>query len=329
MKTKFRVLLVILFLLMFFLVNEYDKLGQIISVTPRETSIPPSVYFCPEDDCESHLIDLIKNANKSIHCAFYDIDLDKLINELKNEENAKIVIDKSNAENVEGLNFVENEHSSGLMHNKFCVIDEKIITTGSFNPTEKGNFYNNNNFIIIYSTYLAENYNREFEELWDKNFASGEKVKYPKIYFNEKLVENYFCPEDSCNEHVINTLTDAKQSIYFMTFSFTSNEIGNVLMDKHEEGVDIKGVFEKFGISQWSEYHRLEEKGMNVKIDENKYFMHHKVFIIDNKTVITGSFNPTKSGNEKNDENILIIHDEDIANEYLEEFEKIWNFDVN
>jgi len=53
--------------------------------------------------------------------------------------------------------------------------------------------------------------------------------------------------------------------------------------------------------------------------------MHHKVFIIDGKTVITGSMNPTGSGNKRNDENMLIIHNEKVVNKFLEEFEDLWN----
>jgi phosphatidylserine/phosphatidylglycerophosphate/cardiolipin synthase-like enzyme len=52
--------------------------------------------------------------------------------------------------------------------------------------------------------------------------------------------------------------------------------------------------------------------------------MHHKTSIIDEKTVITGSMNPTACGNERNDENMLVIEDEGIAGLYLEEFEKGW-----
>ena len=213
------------------------------------------------------------------------------------------------------------------MHNKFCIIDNEIVTTGSFNPTERDNFYNNNNLIIIHSKYLAKNYELEFKELWDKKFASGNKVEYPVIYLNDKRIENYFCPEDSCSEHVIDSLKEAKESIYFMTFSFTLNGIGNVLINKYNHGVDVKGVFEKTRVSEWSEYQRFTDKGMDVKLDENKYVMHRKVFIIDNKTVITGSFNPTESADEENDENVLIIHDENIAREYLDEFERVWNFE--
>ena len=52
--------------------------------------------------------------------------------------------------------------------------------------------------------------------------------------------------------------------------------------------------------------------------------MHHKCFIIDSETVVTGSMNPTGGGDTRNDENILIIHDEEIAGKYLDEFEKVW-----
>ena len=52
--------------------------------------------------------------------------------------------------------------------------------------------------------------------------------------------------------------------------------------------------------------------------------MHHKVFIIDEEIVITGSYNPTSSGTKRNDENLLIIHDKEIANEFTQEFEKVW-----
>jgi len=65
---------------------------------------------------------------------------------------------------------------------------------------------------------------------------------------------------------------------------------------------------------------------MDVKKDSNKYNMHHKVFIIDNETVVTGSYNPTSSGDEKNDENILIIHDKGIAKKFLDEFDRVWAY---
>ncbi|MBW2972476.1 hypothetical protein KY359_05560, partial [Candidatus Woesearchaeota archaeon] len=58
--------------------------------------------------------------------------------------------------------------------------------------------------------------------------------------------------------------------------------------------------------------------------DGNKANMHHKVFVIDNKTVVTGSFNPTSNADTKNDENVLIIHDPEVAQKFSEEWERVW-----
>ena len=90
--------------------------------------------------------------------------------------------------------------------------------------------------------------------------------------------------------------------------------------------IEIKGIFETLGTgSKNTQYQRLKDFGIDVKKDKNKKTMHHKVFIIDNKTVITGSMNPTGSGNYRNDENLVIIHNKEIADKFLEEFDELWN----
>ena len=68
----------------------------------------------------------------------------------------------------------------------------------------------------------------------------------------------------------------------------------------------------------------MRELGMDVKLDSNPKNMHHKVFIVDD-SVLFGSYNPTSSGNKNNDENVLIVHDSRIAEEFVEEFERIWS----
>ena len=81
---------------------------------------------------------------------------------------------------------------------------------------------------------------------------------------------------------------------------------------------------EKKQHNAFDEFAKLEHANIPVVWDTNKYNMHHKVFIIDSKTVITGSFNPTKNGEMNNDENILIIHDKEIAQQYEDEFESVY-----
>jgi len=52
--------------------------------------------------------------------------------------------------------------------------------------------------------------------------------------------------------------------------------------------------------------------------------MHHKFLIIDDIKVITGSFNWTRQANKSNMENIMIVENQNIAKQYISEFDRIW-----
>lgn len=270
------------------------------------------VFFCPETNCSDEFVRLAEG--KDVKCAFYDIDLEEIKEIVKTA-----VVDNTNK--VEDINAIEDT-GYALMHNKFCVIDSSIVWTGSFNPTYNDNYKNNNNVIVIHSNYLARNYIDEYNELSNEMFGGGYKVKYPKIIVNGIEIENYFCPEDRCQQHILDELNSAEESVYFMEFTFTDREIAQLLVQK-SKNIKVMGVMEKRNaFSQYSQFFAMNSS-FAVAIDKNKNNMHHKVFIIDNSTVITGSMNPTKSANEKNDENIIIIHDKAIAGMYVEEFEKL------
>ncbi|HII16942.1 TPA: hypothetical protein HA361_03440 [Candidatus Woesearchaeota archaeon] len=285
------------------------------------------VYFCPLDDCEGILGRNLQQAEESLHCALFDLDLNSAIDIIikkKKEIDVKIVLDNDNKgghlSNINGV--IRFDNGNRLSHNKFCIIDNKRLITGSMNPTELGTKKNNNNLLILRSPTLIANYNAEFEELWDGRFGKGEAVQHPVAYYNGIGIENYFCPEDDCKGRIIKALRKAEQSVHFMAFVFTDDDMADTILIKD---IGIKGVFDtRQATTQYSEYPRMKDFGIEVRRDGNPATMHHKVFIIDNKTVITGSMNPTASANEKNDENILIIHDEGIAKLFALEFERVW-----
>ena len=301
--------------------------GKAAEQIPHEKTKNPEVHFCPREDCSKALEKNIKSANFSVHCALYDIDLKSIISSLAKKSktiDVKLVMDISNYEGqVKGEAVKMNNGERQLMHNKFCVIDDKVVVTGSFNPTDNDNNYNNNNIIVVYSSVLAKNYEDEFDELWNGEFGNGKNVQHPILYVNNIRIENYFCPEDKCSSKIIGLIKNAKRSIYFMSFSFTNNDIADALILKND--LDTRGILDSQQASnKFSQFKRLQEFGIDVKKDTNKYKMHHKVFIIDNETVATGSFNPTASADIKNDENLLIVHDKKIANAFLGEFDSLW-----
>jgi cardiolipin hydrolase len=73
-----------------------------------------------------------------------------------------------------------------------------------------------------------------------------------------------------------------------------------------------------------SEYERLHHSAVEVRLDTNENNMHHKVIVIDGMIVITGSYNFSRSAQEYNDENVLVLHDADLAARFLLEFERIY-----
>ena len=306
----------------------YELTGNIVKENKKEVyedNTEINAYFCPRENCTSIIKNELNTAKKSLHCAFYDLDSKEIINAIakkSHDADVKVVIDKDNY-NKQITGNVKLANSKQYTHNKFCIIDDSIVFTGSTNPTNNDLTLNNNNLIIVKSGSIAKNYEDEFDELWNGVYSSGNKVEYEKINSNNGLIENYFCPEDNCKGRVLDALKNAKESIYFMTFSFTDEDIGDVILFKN---LETKGIFETLQAgSEYSQYKRLKDFGVNVKKDKNKKNMHHKVFIIDNETVVTGSYNPTESANLRNDENILIIHNKDIARKFLKEFELLWN----
>ncbi|MBI2499464.1 hypothetical protein HYV88_04445 [Candidatus Woesearchaeota archaeon] len=328
---KILIIFLILFVLFYFfrgylndmitgnVVNEFDN-----KKIPKDFG-EINIYFCPREDCEGKFVEIINQSSK-VDCAFFDLDLKSLITVLKNKD-YRLVIDKDNSKSLGNLSSVVLDNRKEYMHNKFCALDingKKLITSGSMNPTEKDTKTNKNNLVIIESTMLYENYEDEFDELWNLNFGKGNNVKNGKVLFNGYLIENYFCPEDKCEEKLIELIDKAKFRVYFMVFSFTSDKVGESLIKNYHYNLDVRGVFDKTQAgSKYSEFYRLNESGLDVKKEEEKGFLHHKVFIIDD-VVFLGSYNPTSSGNKANDENVLIIHNKEIAEKFVKEFEKIY-----
>jgi phosphatidylserine/phosphatidylglycerophosphate/cardiolipin synthase-like enzyme len=85
-------------------------------------------------------------------------------------------------------------------------------------------------------------------------------------------------------------------------------------------------VFEEdqYNANIGTEFDRLREAGLDVRLDGNPYHMHHKVIIIDGQIVITGSYNFSRSAEESNDENVLVIHSQAVAAQFLAEFQRVF-----
>jgi phosphatidylserine/phosphatidylglycerophosphate/cardiolipin synthase-like enzyme len=217
---------------------------------------------------------------------------------------------------------------NAIMHDKFVVVDKAAVWTGSWNFTENDTYRYNNNGVLFQSPELAHNYTVTFEKMFnDKAFGPSRKPggTTPRLTIGGVSVENYFAPEDKVAEKIIARLKTAARTIDFMAFSFTDEALGQVVRDRAQAGVNVRGVFETTGSeTKFSEYGRMKKAGLDVLQDGNPYSMHHKVFIVDGKTVIFGSFNFSQNAGNENDENLLIIDDPGLAQQFETEFARVY-----
>jgi phosphatidylserine/phosphatidylglycerophosphate/cardiolipin synthase-like enzyme len=223
---------------------------------------------------------------------------------------------------------VVTDDRSALMHDKFMILDGLVVWTGSWNFTINDTYRNNNNALAIRSRQAVQNYQAEFDEMFaEGRFGPSSPANTPNTVFNQDGIPLgvYYAPEDQVIPAIDDVLSRAQTSIRFMTFSFTVDEMGDIIAARANAGVSVQGIFETTGSeTQFSEMRPLYCAGLQVRQDGNRYILHHKVFIVDDVTVITGSFNVSENATNSNDENLVIISDPDLAAQYVAEFNRRW-----
>jgi phosphatidylserine/phosphatidylglycerophosphate/cardiolipin synthase-like enzyme len=132
-------------------------------------------------------------------------------------------------------------------------------------------------------------------------------------------VQVYFSPLGGCTEAIVDVLNHATNSVYVQAFSFTSTPIAKALVDAHQRKVMVRVILDDSQRSEkYTEADFLEHYGIPPLIDSKHAIAHNKIMIVDEGIVITGSFNFTKSAEEKNAENLLVINDPVLARKYAE-----------
>lgn len=138
------------------------------------------VYFSHVDDIQAVIVLTINAAEESIDVTMYTFTDLILANALSDAKDRGVVIriylDRSQvtAKYSQSRYFIQNNmnvrisSNHYIMHNKFAIIDGKLLITGSYNWTESANTRNDENLIIIKCPYAIEIYQEQFERLWDQ-----------------------------------------------------------------------------------------------------------------------------------------------------------------
>ena len=233
----------------------------------------------------------------------------------------------------------------GLMHNKFVVFDAMAenpnlptVWTGSTNWTQNQiNGTDRNNVITIQDQSLALAFQIEFEEMWGGNgdlpnpsqslFGPFKTANTPVNFLvGGKFVECLFSPTDGVNQRIIGLINGAQSDVNVATMLITRADISDAIIQKHNSGVPASHVMVSTQNPMGNQFLTLQAAlPTNQAIRFNQGgTLHHKFMVVDHSQnlsdarVLTGSHNWSSNAETRNDENTVIVHDTNIANQYFQ-----------
>jgi phosphatidylserine/phosphatidylglycerophosphate/cardiolipin synthase-like enzyme len=137
--------------------------------------------------------------------------------------------------------------------------------------------------------------------------------------------EVYFSLSDNPQKEIIKNINQAQASINIAMYIFTDREIAIPLVKARERGVKVRLYLDQDQVDyQYSQSRFLVQRGIKTRISFNNYIMHNKFAIIDNRLLLTGSYNWTFSANNRNDENLMVIDDPETIKIFQNQFVNLW-----
>ena len=135
----------------------------------------------------------------------------------------------------------------------------------------------------------------------------------------------HFSPGPSCQEAILGALNSAENYVDICVFTISDNELAAAILRCYKRGVDIRIITDDDKMKdRGSDIHEFIREGLSVRTDQNPSHMHHKFAIVDGHTLLTGSYNWTRSAHTRNFENLLVTYEQDALLQYADEFERLW-----
>ncbi|MCM1009824.1 MAG: phospholipase D-like domain-containing protein [Fusobacterium sp.] len=219
--------------------------------------------------------------------------------------------------------------SEFLMHNKFMIFDGKKVAAGSLNYSKTDFSEFNSNFILfVDSPEVAKVYTEEFEQMLSGKFHTDKtkRAQYSNYKIGDTDLQVYFSPQDNTiTDKVLGYIEGAKKYIYMPVFVITHKPLEAALLRAKERGVDVRLIVDATNVSaKKSSVQNLRAQGIPVKVENYAGKLHSKSIIIDDEYILAGSMNFSRSGESRNDENMMIIKNPRLAVFYKDFFLYLW-----
>ena len=134
-----------------------------------------------------------------------------------------------------------------------------------------------------------------------------------------------FSPGEDCLREIVRQFEQARKSADVCVFTITDDRISGSIEKAHRRGIAIRIVTDNDkALDAGSDIQRLIGAGVPCAIDRTEAHMHHKFAIFDNRQLLSGSFNWTRSATMTNEENLIVTDDDRLVKAFQERFEMLW-----
>ena len=304
-----------------------------IDLTPawHSETLSAAVRFSPAEDLEGHVLAELGAAELSVRLAFFNIRLDGVLDLLialhQEGVDVRVALDKKQQDleyNTAGadlaaagvpVTLVENlSAEQSTMHDKFTVIDQHRVLTGSANYSVTALNLSDEDLLTIDSSDLAARYTAEFDEM-----AAATPPQKSPAYAAGAKARAWFGPEDDLDGKILPVIQGAQTSIRVAMFQLNHGALTQALIDAHAAGKNVLVILDAVQAAQDTETadEALAAAGVPLILAENtlgmQTEMHSKLLVVDHARVVMGSLNWTNLGVFFNEENIVVLDDPDLA----------------
>lgn len=143
---------------------------------------------------------------------------------------------------------------------------------------------------------------------------------------NALIERAFFSPGPECAAEIIGEIRRSTKSIDVCVFTISDDDISEQLFQAHQRGITVRIITDDDKTrDKGSDIFRLHRAGIPIKTDNDPSHMHHKFAIFDNKRVINGSFNWTRSASTRNHEDITVTSHSGTVAQFCARFDFLWH----
>lgn len=135
----------------------------------------------------------------------------------------------------------------------------------------------------------------------------------------------YFSPGEDCLRKLRELCLSAKRGIDVCVYTIADDRLTEALIDAHRRGVTVRILSDDHKVHDTgSDVIRLRDRGIEVRLDDTDFHMHHKFALFDGMRLASGSFNWTRGASTGNEENLVVTDDVRLVRSFGARFELLW-----